>query len=92
MMWIALIIVLGILAGFGNDYLKHKRKIERMKIDAMDKQLELEKTRQENFLLENRHMESELERIKADNRRLMEERKKAADSSWLIQETKTDDD
>lgn len=92
MMWIALIIVLGILAGFGNDYLKHKRKIEQMRIDAMDKQLELEKTRQENFLLENRHMESELERIKEDNRRLIDEKQKKADSPWLIKETKTDDD
>lgn len=92
MMWIALIIVLAIVAGFGNDYLKHKRKMEQMRIDAMDKQLELEKTRQENFLLDNHHMQAELERIKEDNRKLLEEKKKDEDSPWLIKETKTGDD
>ena len=89
MLWIVGIVLIATIGGFGSEYLKHQRKMEKMKIDAVDKQLELERLKQENFLLENQHMKSELERIKEENHELLESKKKNEDSSWLIEETRT---
>ena len=50
-------------------------------------QQELEKLRQENFLLENKHMELELEKIKND-RKLREEIKLEREDRWLIENKK----
>jgi len=83
-MWILFIVLAGILAGVIGDYLKHRRKMEKMKLDHIDKEIELERLRQENYLLENEEMQSVLDRIKADNKRLEAEK----DSKWLIQETR----
>lgn len=83
-MWILIIVVTGILAGVINDYLKHKRKMEKMKLDHIDKEIELERLKQENYLLENEEMQAVLDRIKEDNKRLEEQK----NSKWLIQETR----
>lgn len=90
MLWIVAIVLIATIGGFGSEYLKHQRKIEKMKIDAVDKQLELERLKQENFLLENQHMKSELERIKTENMKLLEARQQDEESPWLIKETKTE--
>ena len=83
-MWLLVIIVTAILAGVISDYLKHQRKMEKLKLDHIDKEIELERLKQENFLLENEEMRTVLDRIKADNKRLATEK----DSKWLIQETR----
>ena len=83
-MWILYIVITGILAGVISDYLKHKRKMEKMKLDHIDKEIELERLKQENYLLENEEMQAVLDRIKEDNRRLEAQK----DSKWLIQETR----
>lgn len=88
MLWIVGIVLIATIGGFGSEYLKHQRKLEKMKIDAIDKQLELERLKQENFLLENQHMQSELERIKKENRKLQESKQKNEKSPWLIEETR----
>lgn len=90
MLWIVAIVLIATIGGFGSEYLKHQRKIEKMKIDAVDKQLELERLKQENFLLENQHMKSELERIKTENKKLLEAKQQDGESPWLIKETKTE--
>lgn len=83
-MWILIIIVTGILAGVVNDYLKHKRKMEKIKLEHIDKEIELERLKQENYLLENEEMRSVLDRIKDDNKRLEAQK----NNKWLIQETR----
>ncbi|AKG74683.1 hypothetical protein [Salinicoccus halodurans] len=90
MLWILGIVLIATIGGFGSEYLKHQRKMEKMRIDAIDKQLELERLKQENFLLENQHMKSELERIKEENKKLLEAKQKDKDSPWLIEETKAE--
>ena len=66
------IIVAAILAGVIKNYLSHK------------KDMELERMKQENYLLENEEMRTVLDRIKKDNKRLEAEN----NSKWLIQETR----
>ncbi len=90
MMWILGIVLISVIGGFGSELLKHQRKMEKMKLDAIDKQLELERLKQENFLLENQHMKSELERIKEENAKLLESKQTDKNSPWLIEETKTE--
>lgn len=57
-----------------------KRQLKHVK-----EQQELEKIRQENFLLENKHMELELEKIKND-RKLRDEIKLEREDRWLIED------
>ena len=57
-----------------------KRQLKHVK-----EQQELEKMRQENFLLENKHMELELEKIKND-RKLRDEIKLEREDRWLIED------
>ena len=83
-MWILIIVLAGISAGVIGDYLKHLRKMEKMKLDHIDKEIELERLKQENYLLENEEMRTVLDRIKDDNKRLEAEK----DNKWLIQETR----
>lgn len=90
MMWILGIVLISVIGGFGSEFLKHQRKMEKMKLDAIDKQLELERLKQENFLLENQHMKSELERIKEENAKLLESKQTDKNNRWLIEETKTE--
>jgi hypothetical protein len=85
MWWIIIIVLIVFAGGFGSDYLKHKRKMEQIRLDVLDREIELERLKQENFLLENHSMQEELERIRIENRQLYE---KDADRRWLIDETK----
>lgn len=58
--------------------------MEKIKLKHIDKEIELQRLKQENYLLENEEMRIVLDRIKEDNRRLETEK----DSPWLIQETR----
>ena len=78
------IIVAAILAGVIKNYLSHKKDMELIRLDHIDKEIELERLKQENYLLENEEMQAVLDRIKEDNRRLEAQK----DSKWLIQETR----
>lgn len=78
------IIVAAIMAGVIKNYLNHKKDMELIRLDHIDKELELERMKQENYLLENEEMRTVLDRIKADNKRLEAEN----NSKWLIQETR----
>ena len=78
------IIVAAILAGVIKNYLNHKKDMELIRLDHIDKEIELERMKQENYLLENEEMRSVLDRIKEDNKRLEAQK----DSKWLIQETR----
>lgn len=57
--------------------------MEKLKLQRIDKEIELQ-LKQENYLLENEEMKVVLDRIKADNKRLEDEKS----SPWLIQETR----
>ena len=78
------IIVAAIMAGVIKNYLNHKKDMELIRLDHIDKEIELERMKQENYLLENEEMRTVLDRIKADNKRLEVEN----DNKWLIQETR----
>ena len=78
------IIVAAILAGVIKNYLSHKKDMELIRLDHIDKEIELERLKQENYLLENEEMQAVLDRIKEDNKRLEAQK----DSKWLIQETR----
>ncbi len=84
MTWIVIIAVAGISAGIINNYLYHRRSMENIKLDHIDKEIELQRLKQENYLLENEELKTVLDRIKDDNKRLETEK----DSPWLIQETR----
>ena len=84
MTWIVIIAVAGIAAGVINNYLSHRSKIEELKTEYLDKEIELQRLKQENYLLENEEMKVVLDRIKEDNKRLETEK----NSPWLIQETR----
>ncbi|TVT27815.1 hypothetical protein FO441_08910 [Salinicoccus cyprini] len=86
MWWIVMIVLIAVASGFGSDYMKHKRKMEQIRVDVLNKEIELEQLRQENYLLENRSMLEELEKIRAENRLSYE---KDENRRWLIEETKT---
>ena len=83
-MWILVIVLAGILSSVITEYLKHRRKMEQMRLDHIDKEIELERMKQENYLLENEEMRTVLDRIKEDNKRLEAQK----DTKWLIQETR----
>ncbi|WP_271398507.1 hypothetical protein [Salinicoccus roseus] len=63
----------------------HRQKKEKLEIRRLQEEKELERLRQENFLLENKHMQLELDRMKEESgqRRLDESR----ESRWLIKDT-----
>lgn len=84
MTWIVIIAVAGIAAGVINNYLDHRSRMEELKTEYLDKEIELQRLKQENYLLENEEMKTVLDRIKEDNRRLETDK----DSPWLIQETR----
>lgn len=84
MTWIVIIAVAGIAAGVINNYLGHRGRMEELKTEYLDKEIELQRLKQENYLLENEEMKTVLDRIKEDNKRLENDK----DSPWLIQETR----
>ncbi|WP_026858906.1 hypothetical protein [Jeotgalicoccus psychrophilus] len=83
-MWLLIIILAGITSSIISNYLSHRRSMEKIKLQYIDKEIELQRLKQENYLLENEEMKTVLDRIKEDNRRLETEK----DSPWLIQETR----
>ncbi|CEA02932.1 hypothetical protein BN1048_01913 [Jeotgalicoccus saudimassiliensis] len=83
-MWLLIIVLAGIGASIISNYLSHKHKMEKLKLQQIDKEIELQRLKQENYLLENEEMKVVLDRIKADNKRLEDEK----NSPWLIQETR----
>src|SRR5699024_10897600 len=84
-MWfIVIIAVAGIIAGIISNYLNHRKEMETIKIEQIDKEVELQRLKQENYLLENEEMKVVLDRIKEDNERHAAEK----NSPWLIQETR----
>lgn len=92
-MWIFIIVILAIGVGALSTFLSHKQDMEKIRLKHLDKEIELERLKQENYLLENEEMQKVLDRIKEDNRKIESEK----NSPWLIQETrerqvtKTDD-
>src|SRR5690625_2341870 len=84
-MWFVVIIaVAGIIAGVISNYLNHRSEIEKIKLEHIDKEIKLERMKQENYLLENEEMKVVLDRIKEDNKKHAAEK----NSPWLIQETR----
>lgn len=64
----------------------HRQKKEKLEIRRLQEEKELERLRQENFLLENKHMQLELDRMKEEReQRRLED---ARESHWLIKDTK----
>lgn len=84
MLFIAIIAVAGIIAGVINHYITERKKMEKIKLEYIDKEIQLERIKQENYILENEEMRTVLDRIKADNKRLEDNK----NSPWLIQETR----
>ncbi len=62
------------------------QKDERLKVDHMREQKELEQVRQENYLLENKQMRIELDKIKEE--RILKESDDQKKDRWLIEESK----
>ncbi|MFC3418760.1 hypothetical protein ACFOLA_04625 [Salinicoccus hispanicus] len=85
MWWIVMIVLIAVASGSGSDYMKHKRKMEQIRVDVLNKEIELEQIRQENYLLENQSMMEELHKIRAENRLSYE---RDENRRWLIEETK----
>ena len=54
----------------------HSQKKAKMKLQAVEKELELEKLKRENYLIETEKMKYELEKMKAENA--------IDDEQWLI--------
>lgn len=86
MWWIVMIVLIAVASGSASDYMKHQRKMEQIRIDVLNKEIELEQIKQENYLLENQSMMEELEQIRMKNRLSYE---KDENRRWLIEETKT---
>ncbi|WP_462419905.1 hypothetical protein [Salinicoccus sp. Marseille-QA3877] len=62
------------------------QKDDRLKIDHIREQKELEEVRQENYLLENKQMRIELDKIKEE--RALKESNGRKEDRWLIEESK----
>lgn len=62
------------------------QKDDRLKIDHIREQKELEQVRQENYLLENKQMRLELDKIKEE--RVLKESNGHREDRWLIEESK----
>lgn len=64
---------------------RHKQKTQKLEIMKIQEEKELERLRQENFVIENKQMQLELDRMKEERAkgRLEDDR----GSRWLIQDT-----
>lgn len=62
---------------------QNRKNLQIKEIKALT---ELERVKQENYLLENSEMRKELEDIRRENEKYLEPN----ESKWLIEETKTD--
>lgn len=61
MWWIVAIVAISVGAGLIDSWMKNKRKLEELKLGHLKEELELEKLRNENFILETEKMRLELE-------------------------------
>lgn len=61
MWWIVAIVAIGVGAGLIDSWMKNKRKLEELKLGHLKEELELEKLRNENFILETEKLRLELE-------------------------------
>src|SRR5699024_9063397 len=82
-MCFAIIVILAIGVGALIIFLSYKQEMEKIRLKYIDKEIELERVKQENYLLENEEMRKVLDRIKEDNRKSEAEK----NSPCLIQET-----
>lgn len=62
------------------------QKEDRLKIDHIREQKELESIRQENYMLENKQMRIELDKIKEE--RALKANNTQREDKWLIEETR----
>lgn len=88
MMWIVYIVLICTVAGVITDYLKRMNQKEKLRLKQLDKEIELEQLKQENYLLENEEMRITLNRIKEENKERSEEKHASKENKWLIEETK----
>lgn len=88
MMWIVYIVLICTAAGVITDYLKRMNQKEKLRLKQLDKEIELEQLKQENYLLENEEMRITLNRIKEENKERSEEKHASKENKWLIEETK----
>ena len=72
------------MAGVIKNYLNHKKDMELIRLDHIDKEIELELMKQSKYVLENEERRPVLDRFNAYNKRLEVEK----DNKWLIQETR----
>lgn len=68
---------------------KHEIELFKMEQNKLSEMTELERIKQENYLLENADMRRELEQIRKENNLFNKEKQK--DSRWLIEETKKEE-
>lgn len=61
MWWIVAIVAISVGAGLIDSWMKNKRKLEEMKLSHLKEEVELEKLRNENFILETEKLRLELE-------------------------------
>lgn len=61
MWWIVAIVAISVGAGLIDSWMKNRRKLEELKIGHLKEELELERLRNENFVLETEKMRLELE-------------------------------
>lgn len=88
MMWIVYIVLICTVAGVITDYLKRMNQKEKLRLKQLDREIELEQLKQENYLLENEEMREVLNRIKEENNQRIGTNHSKKDSQWLIEETK----
>lgn len=87
-MWIVWIVLIGATAGVISDYLKRMNQKEKLHLKQLEKEIELERLKQENYLLENEEMREVLNRLKEENRARIEDKNSEKTNQWLIKETK----
>lgn len=87
-MWLVWIVLIGATAGVISDYLKRMNQKEKLRLKQLEKEIELERLKQENYLLENEEMREVLNRLKEENRARIEDKNSEKTSQWLIEETK----
>lgn len=61
MMWIAVIVALGVGAGLIEKWMKHTQKMQELRNLSVRDEVELEKLRHENFLLETEKLRLSLD-------------------------------
>lgn len=83
MLWIFLIAVAVVLP-ITNQILALPAKRRSQEIKKIEALTELERVKQENYLLENVEMRKELEEIREENKMYLENN----DSKWLVNKTK----